>query len=150
MPTGDRFQTGLVVESGDDRLLVDCGSGVLHALARTDAGYEGADAVLLTHHHLDHVADLLPLLKARWLAGEESLAVAGPPGTKALLTDLLDVHDYLRGRTELAVPARYPTPGSICGRWRPATPSSVSPTGFATPTARPRWSSRATARPSRI
>ena len=111
MPTGDRFQTGLVVESGDDRLLVDCGSGVLHALARTDAGYEGADAVLLTHHHLDHVADLLPLLKARWLAGEESLAVAGPPGTKALLTDLLDVHDYLRGRTELAV--RELDPGSI-------------------------------------
>ncbi|MEF8881415.1 MAG: MBL fold metallo-hydrolase [Halapricum sp.] len=103
MPTGDRFQTGLLVESGGDRLLIDCGSGVLHALARTPTGYEGTDTVLLTHHHLDHVSDLLALLKARWLAEEDSLAVAGPPGTSTLVRDLLDVHDYLDGRVDLAI-----------------------------------------------
>jgi ribonuclease BN (tRNA processing enzyme) len=103
MPTGERMQTGLLVEDGDSRLLVDCGSGVLHTLARTDVGYEGVDTVLLTHHHLDHVSDLLPLLKARWLAGEESLTVVGPTGTKGLVTDLLDVHDYLQGRVDLTL-----------------------------------------------
>jgi ribonuclease BN (tRNA processing enzyme) len=101
MPTGERMQSGLLLEDGRQRLLVDCGSGVLHTLARTDVGYEGVDTVLLTHHHLDHVSDLLALLKARWLAGEESLTVVGPEGTEALVTELLDVHDYLQGRVDL-------------------------------------------------
>jgi ribonuclease BN (tRNA processing enzyme) len=103
MPTGERMQTGLLLEDGDDRLLVDCGSGVLHTLARTDVGYEGVDTVLLTHHHLDHVSDLLVLLKARWLAGKESLTVVGPEGTEALVSELLDVHDYLQGRVDLTL-----------------------------------------------
>ena len=103
MPTGHRFQSGLLVEGEGDRLLVDCGSGVLHALQRTDVGYEGIDAVLLTHHHLDHVSDLDVLLKARWLAGATELTVAGPPGTEALVEGLFDLHEYMRGRLDLTV-----------------------------------------------
>jgi ribonuclease BN (tRNA processing enzyme) len=110
MPTGERFQTGLLLSAGEDRLLVDCGSGALHGLARTEAGYEGVGTVLLTHHHLDHVSDLLPLMKARWLAGEESLTVAGPPGTPALVEDLLDVHEYMQDRLDLTL--RTVEPGS--------------------------------------
>src|SRR5699024_3188325 len=92
MPSGRRSQTGLLVEADEDHLLIDCGSGVLNALARTETGYEGVSTVLLTHHHLDHVSDLLPLMKARWLAGEEHLEVVGPQGTKDLLDGLLDVY----------------------------------------------------------
>jgi len=92
-----------VPDALDRPLLVDCGAGVLHRLAATDPGYEGVSSVLLTHHHLDHVADLLPLVKARWLAGETHLEVVGPTGTKALLDGLLDVHSYLEGRVELRV-----------------------------------------------
>ncbi|MGQ4555262.1 MBL fold metallo-hydrolase [Halobellus sp. GM3] len=103
MPVPDRVQTGLLLESGSRSLLVDCGSGVLHRLAGTGVGYEGVSSVLLTHHHLDHVSDLLPLLKARWLAGEEHLEVVGPTGTKALVDGLLDVYDYLDGRVDLSV-----------------------------------------------
>ncbi|GAA0229526.1 MBL fold metallo-hydrolase [Haladaptatus pallidirubidus] len=103
MPTGERFQTGLVVEEDGNRLLVDCGSGVLHRLQQSGIGYENISTVLLTHHHLDHISDLLPLLKARWLAGEEHLEVVGPKGTKALLDGLLSVHDYLDGRVELQI-----------------------------------------------
>ncbi|MGB9987738.1 MBL fold metallo-hydrolase [Salarchaeum japonicum] len=101
MPTGKRVQSGLLLEDDGKTLLVDCGSGVLHRLAATPTGYEGVDTVLLTHHHTDHVSDLVPLLKARWLAGEESLTVAGPPGTTELVEGLLDVHDYLKGRVDL-------------------------------------------------
>ncbi|MDV7348735.1 MBL fold metallo-hydrolase [Halorubrum distributum] len=103
MPVPDRAQAGYLLDDGDRSLLVDCGSGVLQRLAGTDAGYEGVSTVLLTHHHLDHVAALLPLLKARWLAGEEHLEVVGPAGTKSLVDGLLDVHDYLDGRIDLAV-----------------------------------------------
>ena len=103
MPTGHRVQSGTLLQAGDNRLLVDCGSGVLDALARTDIGYEGVDTLLLTHHHLDHVSDLDVLLKARWLAGETDLTVAGPPGTSALVESLLDVHDYMQDRLELTL-----------------------------------------------
>ena len=103
MPTPDRVQTGLLLAEGDRRLLLDCGSGVLHRLAATGTGYEGIDALLLTHHHLDHVADCLPLLKARWLAGSGGLEIAGPPGTADLVEGLLGVHSYLEGRFDLAV-----------------------------------------------
>ncbi len=116
MPTGERFQTGLLIESDGGTLLVDCGSGVLHGLQRTAVGYEGIDAVLLTHHHLDHVSDLLPLLKARWLAGETELTVAGPEGTEELVTDLLEVHDYMQDRMDL--------------RFREVEPGSFSLAGF--------------------
>ena len=102
MPTGERFQTGLLLEA-ERPLLVDCGSGVLHALARTGVGYEGVDTLLLTHHHLDHVSDLLVLLKARWLAGETEFTLVGPPGTRELVEGLLDVHGYMQGRTDLDV-----------------------------------------------
>ena len=111
MPVADRVQTGLLVEAapGDRRpLLVDCGAGVLHRLSQTDPGYEAVSTVLLTHHHLDHVSDLLALLKARWLAGEEHLSVVGPPGTKGLLDGLLGVHDYLDGRVDLQVREVHP------------------------------------------
>jgi ribonuclease BN (tRNA processing enzyme) len=111
MPTGDRHQAGLLLESGDDRLLVDCGSGAIHRLAETEPGYEGVETVLLTHHHVDHVADLVPLLKAKWLAGSESLTLAGPPGTGDLLEGLLSVHEYMQDRLDLSV--RKVEPGSF-------------------------------------
>lgn len=101
MPTPNRMQTGLLLSSGGRSLLVDCGSGVLHRLAGTDTGYAGVRSVLLTHHHLDHVSDLLALLKARWLAGEDHLEIVGPLGTKRVVDGLLSVHDYLEGRVDL-------------------------------------------------
>jgi ribonuclease BN (tRNA processing enzyme) len=103
MPTGERFQTGVLVQDDGRTLLVDCGSGVLHRLQQSGVGYENVSTVLLTHHHLDHVADLLPLMKARWLAGEEHLEVVGPQGTKALVDDLLGVHEYMQDKLDLQV-----------------------------------------------
>ena len=106
MPLPDRVQTGLLVEAADDDdrpLLVDCGAGVLHRLSGTEPGYEAVSSVLLTHHHLDHVSDLLALVKARWLADEAFLEVVGPAGTKDLLDGLLDTHAYLDGRVDLSI-----------------------------------------------
>ena len=103
MPTGDRFQTGILLESDQETLLVDCGCGALHGLSRTSVGYEGVDTVLLTHHHLDHVSDLPALMKARWLAGEERLTVVGPQGTTDLVEGMLDTHEYMQGRLDLTL-----------------------------------------------
>ncbi len=103
MPTGERFQTGILLEEAGRTVLVDCGSGVLHRLQQSGVGYEDVSTVLLTHHHLDHVADLLPLMKARWLAGEDHLEVVGPRGTKGLVDGLLEIYDYMQDRLDLQV-----------------------------------------------
>ncbi len=115
MPTGERFQTGILVQEDGRTLLVDCGSGVLHRLQQSGVGYEHVSSVLLTHHHLDHVADVLPLMKARWLAGEEHLEVVGPQGTKRLLDGLLSVHDYMQDRLDLQVREVVPGEFSVAG-----------------------------------
>ncbi|WP_247729110.1 MBL fold metallo-hydrolase [Halovivax limisalsi] len=103
MPTGDRYQAGIVVQEDDRTVLLDCGSGVLQRLQQSGIGYEAVSSVLVTHHHLDHVADLLPLMKARWLAGEEHLEIVGPQGTKELVDGLLSVYEYMDGRIDLRV-----------------------------------------------
>jgi len=118
MPTGERFQTGLLLEDPDgdaEPIVVDCGSGVLHGLAATDVGYEGIGTVLLTHHHLDHVSDLAVLLKARWLAGKTELEIVGPEGTRDLLEGMLSVHDYMEGRFELTFREIGPGSFSVAG-----------------------------------
>lgn len=118
MPTGERFQTGLLLEDPDgdaDPMIVDCGSGVIHGLAATSVGYEGIETVLLTHHHLDHVSDLMALLKARWLAGEAELEIVGPAGTEELVEGLLSVHDYMQGRFDLSIREVEPGTFSVAG-----------------------------------
>jgi ribonuclease BN (tRNA processing enzyme) len=111
MPVAGRAQTGLLI---GDSLLVDCGAGVLARLAE-HGDYESLSAVLLTHLHTDHVSDLVALLKARWLAGCGSLDVVGPDGTERLLDDLVDAHDYLRGRVSYEVREHDGSPGRVAG-----------------------------------
>jgi ribonuclease BN (tRNA processing enzyme) len=114
LPSPDRVQAGVLLEAADTTLLVDCGSGVLHRLAQHGVGPLDVDAVLLTHHHLDHVADLPGLLKARVLQGESELSVQGPPGTERVLERLLSVDD-LWARSELTTrevePGRFESAG---------------------------------------
>jgi ribonuclease BN (tRNA processing enzyme) len=51
-------QSGYLVE-GEQRLLLDCGPGVLARL-RQRAVWPDVDAVVITHFHLDHWGDLVP------------------------------------------------------------------------------------------
>ena len=50
-----------LVEAGETALLLDLGQGAMRRLM--EYGFDPADlnGVLLSHHHLDHMADLLPL-----------------------------------------------------------------------------------------
>ncbi len=44
----------------DDRLLLDCGPGVLAKLRELHAGWPRVEALVITHWHLDHWGDLVP------------------------------------------------------------------------------------------
>lgn len=95
-PSGRRVQSGTVIERGESRVLVDCGSGVLHRLGQHEQlSFLDIDTVLLTHLHLDHVSDLAGLFKARILKGEPDLTIIGPPGTETACIHLFAVDDLI-------------------------------------------------------
>ena len=74
--------SGYLVEHDGFRLLVDPGYAVLpRLLMAADAGE--VDAVLVSHGHPDHCADLNPLLRARAMSDEPppALPVLAPPGS---------------------------------------------------------------------
>lgn len=56
-PAAGAATSGYLVESGDTRVLVDCGSGVVSELL-SHVQATDLTAVVITHHHHDHVADL--------------------------------------------------------------------------------------------
>lgn len=58
----DRGPASVLVELDGTALLVDAGSGTLQRLARANHSVLTLDALLLTHAHLDHIADVLPIV----------------------------------------------------------------------------------------
>ncbi len=51
--------SGYLIEAGDTRVLLDCGSGVMGKLRRY-CDYVDIDAVVISHLHADHFFDLMP------------------------------------------------------------------------------------------
>lgn len=95
--------SGYLVEHDGFRLLIDPGYAVLPRLVQIIGATE-LDAVLVSHGHPDHCADLNPLLRARAFRDEppRPLPVYAPPGAlaavlaldrKGMLDDHLVVHD---------------------------------------------------------
>jgi ribonuclease BN (tRNA processing enzyme) len=90
--TPGRACAGHLVESGEVRLLMDCGSGVVHRMSELGLDWWGITHVALTHFHADHVGDL-PTLVFAWKYARRPgraapLTLVGPPGTHALVERL--------------------------------------------------------------
>jgi ribonuclease Z len=94
IPHSGRAQAGLLLKA-EKPLLFDCGAGVLLRLAEAEVSSLEIGSVILTHLHLDHVSDLLPLAKARWLLGERKMAVYGPEGTEGWVDRVRALYPYL-------------------------------------------------------
>lgn len=66
---------------GKAKLLIDIGSGSMLNLEKTNANINNIDAVLLTHLHVDHSADLPALIKANFFTHRKNnLLIYGPSG----------------------------------------------------------------------
>jgi ribonuclease BN (tRNA processing enzyme) len=89
-PAPGNPNTGFLLEHGASRLWIDAGTGTFAALQRlTD--FTRLDAVVISHLHPDHCADLYPLQVALRYRVEGALRVPlyGPPGTLEALGGLL-------------------------------------------------------------
>jgi len=91
--SGGRFNTCFLLETAKGTLLVDCGATALVALKAHGIDPDRIDGIVLSHLHGDHFGGLpFLLLDAQFLAGRQRpLLIAGPPGTRQRLDQLLDV-----------------------------------------------------------
>jgi ribonuclease BN (tRNA processing enzyme) len=83
-PDPERVGAALFVESAGARVLVDCGPGALHHLARFGLPWPRLDHLVVSHFHNDHIGDIPALFFAlKWGAREGRTAplhVWGPRG----------------------------------------------------------------------
>ncbi len=101
VPVADRFPAGYLVQWPGHRVLVDCGPGSLRRLAQAGVTLRELDAVLLTHYHTDHCADLAALLfalRSPHFAGRPPLLVFGAPGLQRLVDKLTEAWPWLAPR----------------------------------------------------
>ncbi len=97
IPTSKRSYASIVVKAASEKILIDVGPATLYKLYQTGSSLDELDQLLLTHFHIDHVADYLPLIHSKAFnpqTGEMepkgSLRVYGPEGLKKFTRDLLE------------------------------------------------------------
>jgi ribonuclease BN (tRNA processing enzyme) len=88
-PHPRRVGAGHLVEHGAVRLLMDCGSGVVHRMAALGLDWAGISHVALTHFDADHTSDLATLCIA-WRYGQlppraAPVTILGPVGTREVV-----------------------------------------------------------------
>jgi ribonuclease Z len=136
IPDPRRAGPSQLVRVGDDRVLIDCGTGAVRRLVEAGESPRDVHTVLITHMHSDHSIDLGHFLITRWiLFNERPLTLVGPPGLREYVDNLLRLLDWdikIRGfDTRLSDEARRievrevgPGEGIERDHWR-ATPIQV-------------------------
>jgi ribonuclease Z len=85
IPDPSRAGPSTLVRADGQLFLIDCGRGVLQRAAAIAVGANGLTALLLTHLHSDHIADLGDVLITRWVTtfgpDPAPLPIIGPAGT---------------------------------------------------------------------
>lgn len=87
MPDINRTGPCTVVMAAGNLYLVDTGQGSARNVARMGFQLGQVKAVLLTHFHSDHIADLGEVMMQRWTGGSNTipLDVIGPPGVETVV-----------------------------------------------------------------
>jgi ribonuclease BN (tRNA processing enzyme) len=88
-PHAERAASGFHLETGGLSMLLDCGPGVLHHMARFNVEWPHLTHLLITHFHNDHIGDV-PALFFAWRYGtlparSAPLHLLAPKGMKKKL-----------------------------------------------------------------
>ncbi|GAB3027169.1 ribonuclease Z [Mycobacterium bourgelatii] len=93
IPDPNRAGPSTLVRAGGQVFLIDCGRGVLQRAAAVGVNAGDLSALLLTHLHSDHIAELGDVLITNWVTNfnpePRPLHVIGPPGTAEVVEAML-------------------------------------------------------------
>ena len=84
-----RNPSGYLLRNHQEIALLDCGPGIIKQLKLACIDPVRVNQVFLSHFHLDHCADVFPLLLNRFLLdarSNDSLTIYGPVGTKTCVS----------------------------------------------------------------
>ena len=99
LPSPGRAETCILISAGEDLFIVDIGDGSNNNLRSWNINFRNIEAVLITHLHSDHIADLPGLHQNAWVVGERSskLKVFGPEGVDQFTQgiEMAYAHDYV-------------------------------------------------------
>jgi ribonuclease Z len=96
-PRPDRFGSSVLVEAGDQKLMVDAGRGASIRLWQMKVPLGRVDALFITHFHSDHISGIPDLWLTGWLAppwGQRKtpFRVIGPTGSQTLMSKLEEAY----------------------------------------------------------
>lgn len=87
----ERAQAGILITQGYTQILVDMGEGVRDNLYKLGVDDRKFDALMFTHHHVDHNAEFTPML-VRSVMGRKAVKIYGPTNTVKFTETLLDLY----------------------------------------------------------
>jgi ribonuclease Z len=83
-PHTERAGSAVAIVDDSSWVMVDCGRAATQRALSAGLGLAALRAVLITHHHSDHVSDLATMAITRWTAGAvDPLTVLAPSGLSA-------------------------------------------------------------------
>lgn len=92
IPYGRRGSSGYALETGSNKILLDCGNGTTWKLEQKGIDYLDIDHIFISHFHPDHTSDLVPFLFATKYNNERSrtkpLTLWGPTGFRDFFESL--------------------------------------------------------------
>jgi len=92
VPDASRNSAGYFVETQNAKIMLDCGAGTVHALARYDVAWEEMTHLFISHFHVDHAGELASLFQAfRYgMRGERTspLTIVAPLGLDRVIYGL--------------------------------------------------------------
>ncbi|HTI77120.1 MAG TPA: ribonuclease Z, partial [Mycobacterium sp.] len=98
IPDARRAGPSTLVRAGGQTFLIDCGRGVQQRMTAVGTGANMLSALLLTHLHSDHIADLGDVLITRWVTTFDPnpvpLPIIGPPGTAEVVDATLKAFGF--------------------------------------------------------
>lgn len=114
VPKLARAQPSHAVVRGDHCILVDCGDGAIGQLMRAGIDFRTLNDVVISHHHMDHIAGLYALIGASMMMMRSTpLQIRGPLGTEQIVSSLVSACEVTHD-IGLGLPGKnYPHPNDF-------------------------------------
>lgn len=87
----ERNGPSVLIEYGDVHILVDAGNGTQAGLSAANRPIRDLDAIVFTHHHLDHNEEFIPIF-IQTLLGGNPFHIVGPTPMQAMVDGVLSLY----------------------------------------------------------